>query len=250
MNYTPKLIAHRGASMVAPENTLPAFAQAWKEGADGVECDVRLTADCQVVCIHDADTQRVAGKSMLVESQSYESLSQLDVGSWKGAAFKGARIPLLSELMAAMLPGKKLYIELKGGEALLTPLFDVIDAAQVDLKQIRLIAFDEETVRTLKKLRPDLKVFWLIDVTSNWLGRSKLKLGDVLDTLIDVNADGLGLRCHSGINREMVKSILEADLEINIWTVDTAVDARRYATFGVTSISTNCPAKMLEALRV
>jgi len=249
MEHIPKVIAHRGASAVAPENTLPAFAAAWKEGADGVECDVRLTADCQVVCLHDADTQRVAGEKMLVEAQSYHSLSQLDVGVWKGSSFAGTPIPLLSDLLAQMPLGKQLFIELKDGPALLTPLLDVIDAAQIELKRLRLIAFNADTVRELKHRRPDLKVYWLIDVESNWLGRSKLKLDDVLDTLIEMNADGIGLRCHSGINREMVKSILEANLEINIWTVDQAVDARRYASFGVTSISSNCPGKMLEALR-
>ena len=248
MNYIPKVIGHRGASEAAPENTLPAFELAFREGADGVECDVRLTADCQVVCVHDADTRRVAGTSMLVEAHSLEELQQLDVGAGKGAGFAGTRIPLLSELMAKVPPGKKLLVELKTGQEILKPLFEVIDAAAIELKQLAIIVFDIEMVKAIKAQRPDLNVYWLIDVRSNWLGRSKLKLADVLDTLVEIEADGLGLRCHSGIHREMVKAILEADVDLNIWTVDDPVDARRYASFGVTSISTNCPKAMLSAM--
>ncbi len=248
MNYIPKVIGHRGAAANAPENTLPAFELAFREGADGVECDVRLTADCQVVCIHDADTGRVASTSMLVEEHSLEELQQLDVGAFRGAEFVGTRIPLLSELMAKVPPGKKLLIELKTRQEILAPLFEVIAASSIELKQLAIIVFDIEMVRAVKAQRPDLKVYWLIDVKSNWLGRSKLRLADVLDTLVEINADGLGLRCHSGIHREMVKAILEADVDLNIWTVDDPVDARRYASFGVSSISTNCPKAMLDAM--
>lgn len=248
MNYIPKVIAHRGASMHAPENTMPAFDLAWKQGADGVECDVRMTSDCQVVCLHDADTRRVAGPSLAVEVHTLEELRALDVGAWKGKEFIGTRIPLLSEVMAKVPPGKKLFIELKAGEEIIAPLFDVIAAASVDLKQIAVIVFDQGMVRALKARRPEIKVYWLIDVGSNWLGRSKLKLADVLDTLVELDANGLGLRCHSGITREMVKAVLEADVSLNIWTVDNPVDARRYASFGVTSISTNCPRAILDAM--
>jgi glycerophosphoryl diester phosphodiesterase len=248
MNDFPKVIAHRGASMSAPENTLPAFERAWREGADGIECDVRLTSDCQVVCLHDPDTGRVTERKLVVEAETLEALQALDAGAWKGANFAGARIPLLSEVMAKVPPGKKLFIELKAGEEMLTPLFEVIDASKLELKQIAIIAFDPSMVRALKARRPTIKVYWLIDVKSNWLGRSKLKLADVLDSLVELDADGLGLRCHSGITREMVKAILEADVDLNIWTVDNAVDARRYASFGVSSISTNCPRLMLNAM--
>jgi glycerophosphoryl diester phosphodiesterase len=245
----PKVIAHRGASAHAPENTVPAFELGWQQGADGVECDVRLTADCQVVCIHDADTDRVSGKSLLVESHSYADLQQLDVGAWKGAEFKDTRIPQLSELLAISPFGKQVFIEVKTGVEILPALFDVLDASPIDLRVITVIAFDVEVIRSLKQQRPELRAYWLIDVQSNWLGRSKLKLDDVLDTLIEIRADGLGVRCHSGINREMVHVILSADLALNIWTVDDPTDARRFDSFGVTSITSNEPAAMVAALK-
>lgn len=248
MNDTPKVIAHRGASAIAPENTLPAFALAWNEGADGVECDVRLTADGQVVCFHDADTGRVSGQAMEVESSDYPTLSELDVGSQMDASHAGAKIPLLSEMMGKTPPGKKLFIELKSGEAMVAPLLEVIDAARVEQRQIALLSFDAATVKALKQKRPALKAYWLIDAKSNWLGRSQLKLADVQDTLVDIRADGVGLRSHSGINRAMVKAILGADVHLNVWTVDAPDEARRYASLGVSSITTNNPRAVLKAI--
>jgi glycerophosphoryl diester phosphodiesterase len=248
MNDTPKVIAHRGASTNAPENTLSAFELAWKEGADGVECDVRLTADGEVICLHDADTERVGNRTLVAEESSLEALQALDVGTWKGSEFAGTRIPLLREVMAVVPPGKKIFIEVKSGEAIVAPLFEVIEASAIELKQIALMAFDESMVRALKARRPEIKVYWLHDPGSNWLGRTKLKLGNVLDTLVDLDADGLGLREHAGIDRKIVKAILEADVDLNIWTVDKAEDARRYNSLGVSSISTNGPRATLDAI--
>lgn len=248
MEYVPKVIAHRGASAVAPENTLAAVEQAWKEGADGLECDVRLTADCRVVCIHDADTERVGDRNFVVEAHTYEGLEQVDVGAFKSDAYTGERVPLLSEWLTDVPAGKRLLIELKTGEEILSPLFDVLDAAEVGMAQVVVIVFDTDMVRALKTRRPELAVYWLIDVQSNWLGKSKLKLDDVLQTAKELQCEGLGLRCHSGIHREMVQAILDTGLELNIWTVDDPIDARRYADFGVTSISSNRPQDMRDAM--
>ena len=95
----PLLIAHRGASHAAPENTLAAFDLAWKEGADGIEGDFRLTADGRVACIHDEDTKRVAKPNRRVAASTWEELSTIDVGSWKSTDFAGERIPLLGDIL-------------------------------------------------------------------------------------------------------------------------------------------------------
>src|SRR6185369_848081 len=89
----PMLIAHRGASRDAPENTLAAFRLAWQQGADGIEADFRLTRDGRVVCLHDASTGRTAGVDLAVAEASLEELKRLDVGGWKGARWAGERIP-------------------------------------------------------------------------------------------------------------------------------------------------------------
>ena len=78
----PLLIAHRGGSREAPENTLAAFHQAWQQGADGIEADFRLTRDGRVVCLHDAGTGRTAGIDIAVAEATFAELRRLDVGSW------------------------------------------------------------------------------------------------------------------------------------------------------------------------
>ena len=90
----PLVIAHRGYTAVAPENTLAAFRLGWESGADGVECDVHLTADGQVVCIHDYDTKRVSEQNRVVATTAWDDLRGLDVGGWKGKEWAGEPIPL------------------------------------------------------------------------------------------------------------------------------------------------------------
>ena len=85
----PLVIAHRGYLDRAPENTLAAFRMGWENGANGVECDVHLTKDGQVVCIHDYNTKRLAGKNLEIANTEWEDLRSLDVGSWKDPAWEG-----------------------------------------------------------------------------------------------------------------------------------------------------------------
>jgi glycerophosphoryl diester phosphodiesterase len=96
------LIAHRGASREAPENTLAAFELAWQQGADGIEADFRLTRDGRIVCLHDATTGRTAGIDLAVAGASLEELKQLDFGSWKGSVWQGEPILVLEELLASL----------------------------------------------------------------------------------------------------------------------------------------------------
>ena len=80
----PMVVAHRGASGEAPENTIPAFKLAWRQGADAIEGDFHLTKDGQVVCIHDANTKKVAEKNLVVKNTTLAELKKLDVGIKKG----------------------------------------------------------------------------------------------------------------------------------------------------------------------
>jgi len=246
MSDRPLIIAHRGASGEAPENTLAAFQLAWKQGADGIECDVHLTSDCQVVCMHDHDTKRVAKQKLRIAGHSYQELSQLDIGSWKGKDFAGERLPLLCDVLGTVPPRKQIYIEVKCGKEIVKPLLEQLDGTWLKPEQITIICFNGEVIEALNAARPGLQIIWLIDVKSNWLGRSKLKLPEVLAQAAYLKVKGLGLRCHSGIRREMVEQIREAGLLLNVWTVNDTTDARRYASFGVDSLTTNWPKKLLE----
>ncbi len=92
-NEKVTLVAHRGASHAAPENTLPAFRLAFEEGADFIEGDFWLSRDERIVCLHDDDTRRVAPRqaNRRVKESSLAELRELDVGAWKGAKYAGTR---------------------------------------------------------------------------------------------------------------------------------------------------------------
>ncbi len=108
-----QIIAHRGASGTAPENTFAAFHRAWELGADGIETDIHLSADGVPICIHDAELKRLTGVRARVDSLTLAELKQLDVGRWKGEHFAGERIPTLEEVLKTVPFGKTLLIEVK-----------------------------------------------------------------------------------------------------------------------------------------
>ena len=125
----PLIIAHRGASGEAPENTMVAFKLAWELGADGIEGDFHLTRDGHIVAIHDKDTNKVTkGKNkLIVKKTSLKELQSLDVGSWKNETYSKARIPTLEDVIDSLPEGKKFFIEIKCGTEIMKPLIKVID---------------------------------------------------------------------------------------------------------------------------
>lgn len=92
-----RFISHRGESLDAPENALAAFQLAADRQTGGFECDVYLTADSEIVCIHDATTTRTTGTNLTVAASALAELKALDAGSWKGPQFAGERIPALKQ---------------------------------------------------------------------------------------------------------------------------------------------------------
>src|SRR5262245_52959971 len=119
----PVVVAHRGNSHAYPENTLSAFTAAATLGAPMQEFDVQVTADGQLVCLHDATLDRTTdaaarlGPGALLAQTTLAQVQQLDAGAWKGAAHAGARVPTLAAALAAMLPRSIPMIEHKAGSA-------------------------------------------------------------------------------------------------------------------------------------
>jgi glycerophosphoryl diester phosphodiesterase len=110
----PAIIAHRGGRAFAPENTLSAFQYALDSGADGIELDVHLSADGEVVVIHDASLGRTTNGSGLVFEKTLSELRELDAGSWFGKEFVGQKIPTLSEVFELVDERLFVNVELKG----------------------------------------------------------------------------------------------------------------------------------------
>src|SRR5689334_1007095 len=118
----PVIIGHRGASHDAPENTLAAIRLGYEQGADFVEVDLRLTADKQIVLLHDADTKRTTSVEGKVTERTVKELQTLDAGSFKDAKWKGEKIPTLKEALAVIPRGRGMFLELKSGPEIVPPL--------------------------------------------------------------------------------------------------------------------------------
>lgn len=237
-----KIIAHRGASWDAPENTVPSVELGFERGADAVEIDVYLSADGRVVAIHDADTKRVTGVRLEVEQSTVAELQKLDAGSWKGAQWAGTTIPTLEEVLDAVPDRGRLVIEIKGGEEVVPAVEAVLDASG-KRRQAMIIAFSYPVIRAAKQRMPDVPSFWLYGFSRReakaWGNPS---LEDLLAKAVDAQLDGLNLRADGPFDKAFVDSVHAAGMRLLVWTENDPASARRLVEQGVDAITTDRPA--------
>jgi glycerophosphoryl diester phosphodiesterase len=166
----PLILGHRGASAVAPENTLAAFSQAIDAGADGIEFDVRLSSDGVPVVIHDAALNRTGSMSGLVRELTSSQLKEIDVGSWfdkRRGAFTGEKLPTLGQVFD-LFAGKQvaLYVEMKcdadEGMRLASAVVEQIDAQSMkDLVVVE--SFDLTAIQEIKRIERSLRTAALFE---------------------------------------------------------------------------------------
>jgi glycerophosphoryl diester phosphodiesterase len=245
----PLIVAHRGASFDAPENTLAAFRLAWQQGADGIEGDFRLTADGRIVCIHDEDTKRVGGEQLVVKTTDYSQLRKLEVGNWKGDRWRGETIPTLEDVLAVVPRGKLLFVELKTGPEIVAPLAKVLERERVAPEQIVLISFNVDVMIACKQALPQFKRHLLVDYKQE-NGAWRPTADEVITRFRQSKADGLGTQNRpQHFNKDFVDQLRAAGIEeYHVWTVDAASEAEHYRTLGAWAITTNRPAELRAAL--
>ncbi len=242
------LVAHRGASHAAPENTLPAFRLAFEEGADFVEGDFWLTRDEQIVCLHDDDTRRVAPKqpNRRVTESTLAELRELDVGASKDAKYAGTRIPTLEEILAAVPKDRGIYIEIKDDRPEIAKhLKRILDKSGLKPRQLIVIAFDPAIIQAVKAELPHVKAHWLYW----WYWDKKTgKLSNTADEIVRVaraiRADGIDVNKCRWANAEFIRQVRQAGLEFHVYTVNDLVDAARYVALGADSITTDRPREL------
>lgn len=244
--FALEIIAHRGASADAPENTLPAMKLAWEQGADAIELDLWLSKDGKLVVFHDSETKRFDGQSRPVASLTLGELRQLDVGSFKGAAFKGERIPALEPILATIPPGRRAVLELKCGPEILPELRRVLDAAARDPKEIAIISFNFDTVRESKRLFPRSEHYYLHGFKKD--SPSQPDIDALIRRCREADLDGLDLQSTWPVTRDFVSNVKDAGLKLIVWTVDDANVAKGLAEAGVDGITTNKPKWLREQL--
>lgn len=246
-----EIVAHRGASHDAPENTLASINLAWKQNADAVEIDIQLTADGKIVAMHDKTPKRTAGgKDSPISEHTLAELRTLDAGSWKGKQFAGERIPTLAEILETIPTGKRLFIEIKTEAEILPELKRVLDAAGRPARETPLICFSYETMRAAKELLPELKMYWLVKLEKDkQTGQPNYTGGELIEKVRAAKLDGLDLGAAPVLDEAFVQKLRDAGLEIYVWTVNDVEQALGYQKLGLNGITTDRPSVFLENLR-
>lgn len=244
----PFLVAHRGASGEAPENTLPAFKLAWEQGADAIEGDFHLTADGRIICLHDGDTGKTCGVKHLVAKTNFATLRKLDAGSWFDEKFAGTKIPTLEEVAATVPPGKKFFIEVKSSPKIVPTLIDVLEKSKLKEEQIVVISFQSEVIAAVEKARPGWKCCWLTSIKGDQATQLKPTTASLLQTLRDLKCDGVSTSANPLISPQSIADIRKAGFEYHTWTINDPQVAKRFLTHGARSITTDFPGKMRQGL--
>jgi glycerophosphoryl diester phosphodiesterase len=259
MSRLPLIIGHRGASALAPENTLAAFRQAIIDGADGIEFDVRLARDGVAVVIHDATLERTAMLKRKVSSLTAAELQATDVGSWFGKRrrarvaasdkdFAGEPVPLLNQVFELFTKHKgHLYLEMKA---------DAVTGLELAAEVVRLIqqtagrnrvvveCFDLSLIKRVKEIDSSIRTAALFEPK---LSRPATLVPRNLAELAQAaGADEIALH-HSLARRRIVERSLQLNQRVVVWTVDNPAWVAKARTLQIHGLITNNPARLIAA---
>jgi len=230
------IIAHRGESHDAPENTHSAINLAWQRNADAVEIDVQMTKDGKIVVIHDKSTLRTGKIPKRISNNTYEDLLQVDIGIFKGSKWKGERIPLLADLLDYVPKIKTLFIEIKSNDEIVEPLIKLIYQKKLMPNQITFIGFDINTMKLIKKSLPKFESYWIIEGKQY---KSYSLLNNSIDNCKNAGLDGLDVQEKKYLNSEVINIVKSNRLKILTWTVDDPARAMQLYLDGIDGITTN-----------
>lgn len=234
------IIAHRGESWIAPENTLSAVKLAWENGADAVEIDVRLTKDNKIVVIHDANTRRVSGKWKRISNTNLKELKKLDVGRYKDIKYQGEKIPTLHEVLSTVPKGRKILIEIKSSCKIVPYLKEVIFHSGLDKDQVEIISFNFKTLIEVRKQLPKYNILWVSAL--NYGKRCKFlhrPIDKIIEKALKFEMHGVDLWTGDLLTAEMVKNVKATGLKLYVWTINNPEKARNLFIMGVDGIATD-----------
>lgn len=242
----PQVIAHRGASAKAPENTLAAAGKAVAIGVDGVECDVHRTRDGALVVIHDRHLRRTTdamgrfpGRDpWRVRDFTLEEIRGLDAGSWFGPEHAGERVPTLAEWGTAVGPSTRLLVEVKHPDRYpgiaLDLLAELRSAPALDhavtTGRLTVQSFDHGWVASFRELAPEITVGLLYESrpTVAAIAHAARFAGQVNPS-------------HRVVGRDLVRRVHDAGLQVHVWTPDSHGQLLRCRALGVDGVITNRP---------
>ncbi len=241
----PLIIAHRGASADVPENTIAAFKEALNQRADAIEIDVRLTADSQLVVIHDSNVKRTTNGSGNVAELTLHDMRNLDAGSWFSPKFSGEKIPTLKEVLSILDSTTLLIIEIKSElEGIEQKVINEVDAAG-KRKQILLKSFYPDVIKTFQRLAPDIPRVYVFAFHIPWLNftfGTRPRFENVFETPAEY------LQIHRlAITKSFVEKAHHHKYKVIVWGVDTEDGMKEMIELGVDGIETAHP-KLLRTI--
>ena len=219
-------LSHRGESDDRPENTLSAFKLAMERDSDGIELDVRLSADGFPVVVHDADLKRVANVDAPVSETALARLQELHP------------VPLLAEVLRILKAGKHLQIELKGTDLAVVPAVkQVLDSWQGDCSQLAISSFEEETIRRAGELFPDLPRLLLVDLEQKF-GVFPTAAA-VLAYMNLLGCTGVSFKASFAADRAFVDELRAGGLRVVCWGISSDELGLAMAEIGVDAMTCN-----------
>ncbi len=244
-----KLIAHRGSSHEAPENTLHAIQMAWHERADGVEVDVRASKDGRCLLMHDEALQRTTGLAGRLEDQTWDILRLADAGSWKGPRWRHCTIPLLRDVLRVVPNGRLLYLEIKGDRSMVPALAADFAVARPDPARIRFLGFDLRLLRELRQILPAYGAYWNVEAQGH-AGAPRVWTAEALaDQAVKHGVQGLSVGFCPAVNAAFIQHMKARGLGLMVWTVDDERAAQRLLEEGLPELMTNRPGYLRRQLR-
>jgi len=236
----PWVIGHRGASGVAPENTIAAFQKALEQGARMIELDVHLTKDGVPVVIHDERVDRTTNGVGPVADWTLQELKHLDAGMWFDRRFRGERIPTLRETLRWARGKMKLFLELKTNKVDYPGIEQAVltEAREEEMaEEVMVGSFNAQTVARAREQARGISVGGILEDLRG-LDAFLAETGG-----FDVVSAG-----HVWITPETVKAVHARRLPLFVWTVDEEDEMRRCASLGVVGIMTDFPAVLARVL--
>jgi glycerophosphoryl diester phosphodiesterase len=225
----PLVIAHRGASADAPENTIAAFELAIADGADGIELEVQLSRDDQPVVIHDVTLDRTTNGVGPVRDRTVRELKRLDAGGWHGPPFQGQRIQMLQEVLERFRDRTRFWIELKGGshpdqgiEEKVVSMVEVYDVVQRTL----VLSFDRQALDRIRRLNSEVQLGILAAGPTGALIPSETTVHAICPAAYLITERGIA-------------EIRQAGLDCYVWTVNEPTQMDRLVQWGVSGIITD-----------
>ena len=241
------LIAHRGESVDAPENTLPAYQTAVERGF-GFECDIYLAKDGRLFTFHDGTLARTtagANTNRCTDVDWEGTVSKVNVGGWgkwKGSRFDPTRPALFSEVLALAREGRYIYVEVKGNNPAWVPYIkaEMEKAKNVNPGNVLFISFGDKVCAALKRAMPEYRVYFLT-------GSGVFTAPKLVDKLRELGVDGVDIRFRKEEHdAAYVKAVKDAGFSFHVWTIDDLEKAKAAFAVGADTLTTNCAKKLLD----